>query len=745
MRPDKGGNTMRRTICALMLLGAVGGCGSDDEEAGTTADRQPPTVAITAASSVEGGETVPLSVTVTDNVDSGLTPTIACSGGTLTGTMLVVPLVTAATTITCTATAVDKAGNTGTGTVTIAVRPSTASLTVAGGTTTITQSKLVVLLADNLSLTEASYTGTVGGKSVSLVRGDDGKSLIFATPEGLSAGAQTLTVKIGARSFDFPLTAIAAPSVSNPRGVVLAYLTKNRDDARAFLTSNAAGLNATARDDITAQVNRIQTAIDAIGGAPDSDLQAMAIYLQANGLIEGGALSAIVSRTASNLASSATRALAGNQVANQKLCDAYANTFLIGVFAAVGAAKVTSLALPFIGTPVGFGVAAAGGLLTYLAVDLGVGRSIEGILSTCFDLGELQLNSYSSTNQAPGTQPAHYVTALAATGRLTFSNDKAATFRLTGRRTLFQSIAGSVQGAAQRFNALAVSKNFVPQPLATLVQRVVGYDETVPAGTVALGNVSNNISGTLSAVSNDTISLRFKANDPTSEMIDFGFTLTPAEGKPVNVDATLSLSLPKVNDASVTTTQGQAVASTLQVSGADTLEVVTQPTLGTVSLQSNGAFTYTPTGQAFGSDKFTYRGRNANGVSAAATVLVTVSRKFDGTWRVTSRTTTTSQSSPNLCPNETNTFTISVNKVSDTQYTASYQGFPITLSMSSATDPAGLSGTATATYPDDPGTSTDTINVQIPNSTTLTGNGTFSYTGPNSSRCSGTIAISGTR
>ena len=330
---------MRRTICALMLLGAIGGCGSDDEELVITADRQPPTVAITAVNAAEGGETVPISVTVTDNVDSGLTPTIACSGGTLTGTMLIAPLVTSATNITCTATAVDKAGNTGTGTVTIAVRPSTAKLTIAGGATTITESKLVVLLADELALNEASYTGTIGGKNVSLVRGDDGKSLIFATPEGLSVGTQTLTVKIGTRSFDFPLTATAAPIASDPRGIVLAYLTKSRDDARAFLTANAASLNATARDDITTKVSNIETAINGIGTAPDSDLRAMAIYLQANGLIQGGTVIAIASRTANNVASSATRAMAESQMTNDQLCDAYANTFLIGVFAAVGAAN----------------------------------------------------------------------------------------------------------------------------------------------------------------------------------------------------------------------------------------------------------------------------------------------------------------------------------------------------------------------------------------------------------------------
>lgn len=715
---------MRRTICALMLMGVISGCG-DEKDGG---DKQAPLVAVTAPTSVEGGETVALSVNVTDNIDSGLTPTISCTGGTLTGTMLVTAPVTAATSIKCTATATDKAGNTGTGEATIQIRATTASLTVGDGNTTLSQGKLAVLYAENLPLSAATYTGTIGGKPVTLVRTDDGKSLAFATPDGLATGAQTLNVTIGTRTYNLTFQVAAAAAIANPRTVVLDYLTKNRNDAQAFLTANGATFTTAVRDDMTAQIAKMQSAIDAIDSASAADLLSMATYIQANGLGTGGALSSLAVRAAGN----------------RDFCKAYMESFAFGVVTMIATVKLTTMGIPFVTTPVGLGIVASGYFLSWLVFDRGVLRSLDGILANCFNFSAVTFSNYSTSSQANGLT-VKYVQALTATGRTTFSNDRAATFQLKRRASLFSEFAGSIQSSASRLYSVAVAKNYVPQKLTDLVQKVGGYDETVPASSVALSNVTGNITGTIAAAGADVVSLKFKANNPTTETIDFSFTLTPTGSDPLTVDATLSLSLPKVNDAAVTTTQGQAIASTVTVSGADTLEVVDRPANGTVTLQANGAFTYTPTGQFFGSDRFTYRGRNANGVSTNATVLVTVARKLDGVWRVTSRTTTTSQSSPGLCPNESNTFTISVNKISDTQYTTSYQGFPLTLTMGSASDPAGLSGSASATYPDDPGTSTDTINVQIPNSTTLTGNGTFVYTGPSNSRCNGTISISGVR
>ena len=56
----------------------------------------------------------------------------------------------------------------------------------------------------------------------------------------------------------------------------------------------------------------------------------------------------------------------------------------------------------------------------------------------------------------------------------------------------------------------------------------------------------------------------------------------------------------------------------------------TQPANGTVSLQTNGSFTYTPDGDFNGSDSFTYQASDGRGnLSAAATVTITVNAVND--------------------------------------------------------------------------------------------------------------------
>ena len=60
-----------------------------------------------------------------------------------------------------------------------------------------------------------------------------------------------------------------------------------------------------------------------------------------------------------------------------------------------------------------------------------------------------------------------------------------------------------------------------------------------------------------------------------------------------------------------------------------TASVVTQPTNGTLSLSSNGTFTYTPNPNFAGTDTFTYRASDGTAQSAPATVTITVTAVND--------------------------------------------------------------------------------------------------------------------
>ena len=58
---------------------------------------------------------------------------------------------------------------------------------------------------------------------------------------------------------------------------------------------------------------------------------------------------------------------------------------------------------------------------------------------------------------------------------------------------------------------------------------------------------------------------------------------------------------------------------------APTAVKVADPAHGTVTLNADGSFTYTPTGGFVGVDTFTYSASNSAGVSPATTVTITVS------------------------------------------------------------------------------------------------------------------------
>ena len=55
-----------------------------------------------------------------------------------------------------------------------------------------------------------------------------------------------------------------------------------------------------------------------------------------------------------------------------------------------------------------------------------------------------------------------------------------------------------------------------------------------------------------------------------------------------------------------------------------TAQLVTTVSSGTLSLNSNGGFTYTPNAGFTGGDAFTYRASNANGPGNTATVSISV-------------------------------------------------------------------------------------------------------------------------
>ena len=102
----------------------------------------------------------------------------------------------------------------------------------------------------------------------------------------------------------------------------------------------------------------------------------------------------------------------------------------------------------------------------------------------------------------------------------------------------------------------------------------------------------------------------------TSAPQSFSITLNPINDAPV------------ANDASITTNEDTVYNGTLTGSDADgdtlSFAKVTDPAHGTLTVNTNGAFTYTPSANYFGSDSFTFSVSDGHGGSDTGTVNITV-------------------------------------------------------------------------------------------------------------------------
>ena len=111
------------------------------------------------------------------------------------------------------------------------------------------------------------------------------------------------------------------------------------------------------------------------------------------------------------------------------------------------------------------------------------------------------------------------------------------------------------------------------------------------------------------------------------------FTYTANDGNGGTSNATVTIYVngaPVANNDSVTTNTNTSVNGDASTNDSDpngdplTFSVATNPTHGSVVLNANGTFTYTPTNGYAGADSFTYNVSDGNGGSATATVNVTV-------------------------------------------------------------------------------------------------------------------------
>ncbi|MBL9161809.1 MAG: tandem-95 repeat protein [Planctomycetaceae bacterium] len=125
----------------------------------------------------------------------------------------------------------------------------------------------------------------------------------------------------------------------------------------------------------------------------------------------------------------------------------------------------------------------------------------------------------------------------------------------------------------------------------------------------------------------DSFTYRVKDGTTISQPITVTLTVNAVNDPPVAVADSYTVN----EDATLTVNVAEGVLSNdTDVEGdARTAEVVTTPAHGTLTLNANGSFTYTPAANYFGADTFTYRAKDAAGQSQPITVTITVNGVAD--------------------------------------------------------------------------------------------------------------------
>ena len=178
----------------------------------------------------------------------------------------------------------------------------------------------------------------------------------------------------------------------------------------------------------------------------------------------------------------------------------------------------------------------------------------------------------------------------------------------------------------------AVNNAFATNEDVQLSGNVLTNDIDVDGDTLTATVVNGPSHGTLTLNGNGTFTYTPTTNYNGTD----SFTYTATDGTATSNVATVIVTVNAVNDAptavndSASTNQGTALSGNVLSNDNDvdgntlSATLVAGPAHGTVALNSNGSFTYTPTANYTGTDSFTYKATDGTATSNTATVSITV-------------------------------------------------------------------------------------------------------------------------
>ncbi|HEX8414797.1 MAG TPA: hypothetical protein VF637_13055, partial [Sphingomicrobium sp.] len=566
---------MRLTV-HLLLMCALFGCRSDERQGSETTDLIAPTVTLSSPkSTIEGGEALLISVLGTDDRDSTVPTTLTCDGGTLVGNVLTTSSTTNDLQIICRGSATDTAGNTGSGTLTIAVRPTSSSVALGSGYTALSVGQFGIVLADNLTLDQPSYQGSIDGRSVTLTRSLS-NTLMYEVPRGTPAGSQRLNFAVGAKSYSLPVAVTEEPAIADPVMTVRTFFQDRLSHLNSYTDAQLASMSAAERAEIADAKSQIGFLINNLGAQPADELRDAARFLTLNKFVRAPGLST----------------LAYDRDECLRLTGAYLPQALKAAAAKLLAAP--ALAREWLRGLVGLTTRST--LLDYARQERAEARSRRLALNeVCMAPRGIKLERVGATGQARAT-PQGVMRVMAEVEQYGFEADKPAYFRAFQIERLTDDIDNTLRGATR-----ALIEAFGADPNEYVTER----SNFIPPNEISLGSISHvNVLGQKQSAG-EMIVLTFEAKDAEEENIDFTFNLRRTNGDAYPVAAQLTLDLPEADPVTIDMRQNRSATQPLVTRGAREVQEVFGPARnGSLSLtgccNDNFSFTYTPRTGFFG-------------------------------------------------------------------------------------------------------------------------------------------------
>ena len=201
----------------------------------------------------------------------------------------------------------------------------------------------------------------------------------------------------------------------------------------------------------------------------------------------------------------------------------------------------------------------------------------------------------------------------------------------------FKANDGSADSATATVSITVTAVNDAPATSAVSISTNEDNTKTgtltatdVDSSTLTYSKIANPAYGTVTVNTNGTYSYTPNANFNGAD----SFTFKANNGALDSAAATVSITVVAVNDApvanaaSITTNEDTAKTGTLTATDIDssllTFAKVASPANGTVTINTNGTYTYLPNANFNGSDSFTFKAFDGTDYSTAATVSITV-------------------------------------------------------------------------------------------------------------------------